>query len=155
MSIFCGRKWRRGDPRPRCRPTIRRAWLHFFFFTCSELRDWSTSEHQWVSYPCKVVPLSDEVGLWDRVKKVKTNKFSLNNGEKFMEFKTGLQSSTDRSWAVLVRRSFRTRHLSGAVVYFATQYNVHYNNRQTGHLLSALRLERCTDAIIFPHNKMA
>ena len=33
--------------------------------------------------------------------------------------------------------------------------NVHYDNRQAGHLLSALRLERCTDAIIFPHNKMA
>ena len=37
-------------------------------------------------------------------------------------------------------RSFST----GAFVYFATQYmyNVHYDNRQAGHLLSALRLER-------------
>ena len=111
------------------------------------------------------------------VKKVKTNKFSLNNGEKFMESKTGLQRSTDdddddiylkdsptetkpwsrgsRSCAVLVRRSFKTRDLSGAVVYFTTQYNVHNDNRQTGHLLSALRLERCTVRHYFSHNKMA
>ena len=46
MSIFCGRKWRRGDLRPRHRPTSRRPWQHFFFFTCSQLRDRSTSEHQ-------------------------------------------------------------------------------------------------------------
>ena len=43
-------------------------------------------------------------------------KVALNNGEKFMESKTGLHSSTDRSWAVLVRRSFKTRDFSGAVV---------------------------------------
>ena len=40
-------------------------------------------------------------------------------------------------------------------VYFTTQYNVHYDNRLAGHLLSVLRLERCTAAIILPHNKMA
>ena len=66
------------------------------------------------------------------------------------------QSSTDRSWVVLVRRSFKTREaFRCSCVYFATQYNVHYDNRQAGHLLSVLRLERCTAAIIFPHNKMA
>ena len=54
---------------------ILRTWPLFFFFTCSELRDRSMSEHQWASYPCKVIPLSDEIRLWDMVKKVKTNKF--------------------------------------------------------------------------------
>ena len=64
-------------------------------------------------------------------------------------------AATDRSSAVLVRRSFKTRDLSGAFVYSATQYNVHYDYRQARHLLSALRLEGCTAAIIFPHNTMA
>ena len=27
-----------------------------------------------VSYPCKVIPLSDEDGLWDKIKKVKTER---------------------------------------------------------------------------------
>ena len=66
-----------------------------------------------------------------------------------------LQLHESISSAVLVRRSFKTRDLSGAFVYSATQYNVHYDNWQAGYLLSALRLERCTAAIIFPHNKMA
>ena len=80
----------------------------------------------------------------------------MKNGGKFMEIKTGLRSSTDRSWVVLVRRSFKTREaFRCSCVYFATQCNVHYDNRQAGHLLSALRLERCTAAIIFPHNKTA
>ena len=70
------------------------------------------------------------------------------------QWEAGLCSSTDQSSAVLVRRSFKTRDLSGAFVYSATQYNVHYDNRQAGPLLSTLRLERCTAAIIFSHNKM-
>ena len=46
------------------------------------------------------------------------------------------QSSTDRSWVVLVRRSCKTREaFRCSCVYFATQYNVHYDNRQAGHLL--------------------
>ena len=57
-----------------------------------------------------------------------------------------LSCSEDRS---------RLARLSGAVVYFATQYNVLCDNRQAGRLLSKLSLERCTAAIIFPHNKMA
>ena len=99
-----------------------------------------------VSFPCKVIPLSDEDGLWDKIKKVKTKRqvcpWNLKWGE-FMETKTGLRSSTDRSWVVLVRRWFKTREaFRCSCVYFATQYNVHYDNRQAGHLLSALRLER-------------
>ena len=57
--------------------------------------------------------------------------------------------SGDRS-RIAIFRAFRC-----SCVYFATQYNVHNDNRQAGHLLRALRLDRCTSAIIFPHNKMA
>ena len=84
------------------------------------------------------------------------DKFAHKKWGKFMETKTGLRSSTDRSWVVFVRRSFKTREaFRCSFVYFATQSNVHYDNRQPGHLLSALCLERCTAAIIFPYNKMA
>ena len=113
------------------------------------------------NYPCKVIPLLDEDGLWDKIKKVKTKRQDCPwKWGKFMETKTGLRSSTDRSWVVLVRRLFKTREAfrCSCVLYFATQYNVpdvHYDNRQARHLLSALRLERCTAAIISPHNKMA
>ena len=108
-----------------------------------------------ISYPCKVIPLSDEDGLWDKIKKVKTKRQVCPwKWGKFVETETGLRSSTDRSWAVLVRRSFKPREaFRCSCVYFATQYNVHYDNRQAEHLLSALRLERCTAAIIFPHNE--
>ena len=43
---FCGRKWRRGDSRPRRRPTRSRPLPHFFSFTSFELRDQSTSGYQ-------------------------------------------------------------------------------------------------------------
>ena len=84
------------------------------------------------------------------------DKFAHEKWGKFMETKTGLRSSTDRSWVVLAQDRCKTREVFRcSCVYFATQYNVHYDNRQAGHLLSALRLERCTAAIIFPHNKMS
>ena len=38
---------------------------------------------------------------------------------------------------------------------FRVQYNVHYDNRQTAHLLSALRLERRTAAILSPQKNGA
>ena len=54
----------------------------------------------------------------------------------------------------LLRRSFQvSRSFRCSCVDFATIYNVHYDNRQAGHLLGALHLERCTAAIIFPTTK--
>ena len=108
-----------------------------------------------VSYPCKVIPLSDEHGLWDKIKKVKTKKKTLpmNKGENSWKPKQTCGApriDLELSWS-----KDRSRLARCSCVYFATQYNVHYDNRQAGHLLSALRLERCTAAIIFPHNKMA
>ena len=81
--------------------------------------------------PCKVTPLSDVDGLWDKIKKVKTkDKFAHEKWGKFMETKAGLRSSTDRAWVVLVRRSFKTcEAFRCSCVYFPTQYNVHYDNR--------------------------
>ena len=66
MSIFYGQKWRQGDSWPRLRPTRSRPLPYFFFlrihlFRASRSIDVGLS----VSYPCKVIPLSDEVGLWD------------------------------------------------------------------------------------------
>ena len=58
-------------------------------------------------------------------------------------------------WAFLLRLSFNPDDLSGPVVHFATQCNVHYDKRHAGHLLPTLRLGNCTATIIFPHNKMA
>ena len=57
--FFCGRKWRRGDLRPRRRPTSRRAlaaiFFHLFYmFEDLRLIDVVVS----VSCPCKVTPLS-------------------------------------------------------------------------------------------------
>ena len=155
VDFFFCRKWWRGDSRPRRRPMRSRPLPHFFFFACSKLCDQSTSEYQAVTL-AKSFLSRTKLGFEIRSRKWKQKgKFAVNNGENFMESKTGLQSSTDRSWAVLVRQSFKTCHLSGAFVYFATQYNVHYDNRLAGHLLSALRLKRFTAAIIFPHNKVA
>ena len=71
--IFCGRKWWRGDSRLQRRPTRSRPLPHSFFlhqFRASQSIDVGVS----VSYPCKVIPLSDEVGLWDMIKKVKTKR---------------------------------------------------------------------------------
>ena len=71
--------------------------------------------------------------IWSR-KWIQKDKFSLNNGENFMESKTGLQSFTDQSWAVLVRRSFKTHNLSGAVAYISlpsTMYTTIIDRRDT------------------------
>ena len=72
MSIFCGRKWRWGDSRLRRLTTRSRPLSHFFLhqFRASRSIDVAVS----VSYPCKVIPLLDEDGLWDKIKKVKTKR---------------------------------------------------------------------------------
>ena len=63
--------------------------------------------------------LSDKVGfeIWSRKWK---DKFAHQQWWKFHAIQKRLavlQSSTDRSWGVLFRRSFKTRDLSGVVVY--------------------------------------
>ena len=71
--FFCGRKWRRGDSRPRRRPTRSRPLPHFF----SSVSSFAINRRRGMSqlyYPCKVIPLSDENGLFDKIKKVKTKR---------------------------------------------------------------------------------
>ena len=48
--------------------------LFLHLFRASRSIDVGISVAGWVSYPCKVIPLSDEVGLWDLIKKVKTKR---------------------------------------------------------------------------------
>ena len=150
-SKMAARRLEAAAPPTRSRPLQR-----FLFFTSFELRDQLTSGYQSVTL-AKSFLSRTKMGFEIRSRKWKQrDKFAHEKWGKFMETKIGLRSSTDRSWVVLVRRSFKTREaFRCSCVYFATQYNVHYDNRQAGHLLSALRLERCTAAIIFPHNKMA
>ena len=158
--FFCDQKWQQGDSRPRRRPTRSRRLPHFFF-TCSELHDQSTSAYQ--SVPRAKSFLSRmKLGfeIWSRKWKQK-EMFALNNGEKFMESKKkkrlaelhgSILSCLHGLGPTIVQAlwSFRC-----SCVYFATQNNIHYDNWQAGHLLSTLRLERRTAAIIFLHNKMA
>ena len=136
------------------------AFAALFFLHSSQLRDRSTSGYQSVTLAKSFLSGWSWTLRYDQESENK-DKVAHKKWGQFMETKTGLRSSTDRSWVVLVRlfkrfnNNSKTRYLSGAVAYFTTQYNVHNDNRQAGHLLSALRLERCTAAINFPHNKMA
>ena len=110
-----------------------------------------------VSCPCKVIRLSDEVGLWDYDQESENKKTSLPwtmvknswNSKQVAELHGSILSCVG---LMIVQGP---QYFRCSCVYFATQYNVHYDNRQAGYLLSALRLERYTAAIIFPHNKMA
>ena len=162
MSIFCGRKWRQEDSRPRRWPTSCRPGALFSFL----LQQWSsklcnrlTSESQSVAH-VKWFFYRTKVRLWELIKNVRTKRrgclvmAGINNCEKCLESETGLHSSTGQSWAVLVRRS-SLMIFQVQLCDFATQYNVHCGKRQAGHSLRALRLEKCTGAIIFPHNTMA
>ena len=113
--FFCSQKWRRGSSRPRHRPTSCRHWLawpHFFLLFKSDASQ-SIDAGVPVACPCKVGLLLHEVGLWELIKKLRTKRrgcpamADVNNGKICLESKTGLHSSTDRSWAVLVRQSFK------------------------------------------------
>ena len=156
MSVYCGLKWRRGDSRPRRRPTRSRPLLHFFFFDLFRTSR-SIDVRLSVSYPWKIFQLLGKVGLWDMIKNVTTKRSSL---PWTIEWKFhGIQNRLAELHGSILNclgpaivhdsRSFRC-----SCVYFAAQYNVHHDDQQAGHLLSALRVERYTDAIIFPHNKM-
>ena len=75
---------------------------HFFFFVCSKLRDRSTSEYQAVTL-AKSFLSRTKLGfeIWSRKWKQK-GKFAMNNGENFMESKTGLQApriDLELSWS--------------------------------------------------------
>ena len=105
VNFFCGRKWQRGDSRPRRRPMSCRPRPQFFF-TCSELRDWLTSKYQSVVLAKSFLSLGRSWTLRYDQESERTS-LPINNGEKFMESKTDLLSSTDGFWVVLVRRSFK------------------------------------------------
>ena len=126
----------------------KQAFAPLFFFTSFELRDQSTLGYLSVTL-AKSFLSRTKMGFEIRSRKWKQkDKFAHKKWGKCMEPKAGLLSSTDRSWVVLVRRSFKTHEaFRCSCVYFATQYNVHYDNRQAGHLLNALSGERCTAAI--------
>ena len=68
----------------------------FHLFGASQLMDVGVS----VSCPCKVIPLSRTKLGYDQESEKTSLSLSINNGEKFMGSKTGLQSSTDRSLVV-------------------------------------------------------
>ena len=130
----------------------------FFFFTGLELRDRLTSEHQSVgNLPLKSYSSLGRSWVWDQESKNKMTSLPMNR--QWWKIR-GIQNRSAELHGSILRClgptivqdswSFRC-----SCVYFTTQYNVHCDNRQAGHLLGALRLERCTAAIIFPHNKMA
>ena len=110
--FFCGRKWRPGDSRRRRRPTRSSFFLHQCW--ASQSIDVGVS----VSYPCKVIPLSDEDGLWDKIKKVKTKRQVCpwkmgkihGNQNRAPQIDLELSWSEDRS---------RLARLSGAVAYIS------------------------------------
>ena len=106
-----------------------------FFFTCSELHDRSTSAYQSVTL-AKSCLSRRKLGFEIIIKKVKAKrKVCPEQWWKIHGIQNGLQSSTDRSWAVLVRRSFKTRDLSGAVVYISlhsTMYTTTIDRRMLG-----------------------
>ena len=154
MSIFCGRKWRRGDSRPRRQPTRSRPLPHFFLhFTSFELRDQSTSGYQSVTL-AKSFHSRTNMGFEIRSRKrKKKDKLAMKNGENSWKPKQACGApriDLELSWSE--DRSRLSEAFRCSCVYFATQYNVHYDNRQAGHLLSALRLEKWPP-LFFPTKK--
>ena len=130
-------------------------WGTLFCSSSWELRYQSTSEYQ---SPAKVIPLSHkvDVGLGELIKKGRTKRRACpmadtNNGK--MHGNQSRASELHQSIFSDDRSKPPTSRCS--CVDFATKYNVHCGKPPAGHLLGALRLERCTAAIIFPHNKMA
>ena len=125
-----------------------------FFFTCSRasrLIDVGVL----VSCPCKVIPLS--LGRsWALRYDQESEKTSLpiNNGEKFHGIQNRLAELHGSiltclgSTIIQDSRSFRC-----SCVYFATQYNKHYGNRQARRSLSALRWKDTQPPLFFPTTK--
>ena len=99
----------------------------------SELCNRLTSESQSVAH-VKWFFYRTKVRLWELIKNVRTKRrgclvmAGINNCVKCLESETGLHSSTDQSWAVLVRRS-SLMIFQVQLCDFATQYNVHCGKR--------------------------
>ena len=156
MLIFCGRKWRRGDSRLQRRPTRNRPLLHFFLSSPApsfaidrrrSISQWPLQSHSFFGRSWAL-----RYGQESENKKASLPWTMLKfhgNQNRLAELHGSILSCLDPT-IVQDPRSFRC-----SCAYFATQYNVHNENRQAGHLLSALRLESCMAAIIFPHSKMA
>ena len=101
------------------------------FITCSELRDWLTSECQSVAL-AKSILSRTKLGfeIWSRKWK---EKFAHQQWWKIHGIQKRL-AELHRSWAVLFRRSFKTRDLSGAVVYISlhsTMYTTPIDRQNT------------------------
>ena len=94
MSIFCGRKWRRGDSRPWRPRTIPSLWPFFFhLFGASRLIDVGQ-----VALTKSFLSLKRSWALrLDHESGNKMTSLPENNVEKFMESKTGFRRSKDRS----------------------------------------------------------
>ena len=120
------------------RPTSGRPWSHFFFFT---LQSHSSLGGGWI---------------WDIIKKVKTKRqvfpwTKVKNSWNSKQVRRAPRIDLEVSWS---DAQFKTRDLSDAVVYISlhsTMYTTTIDRQDT--LLSALRLERCTAAIIFPRTR--
>ena len=132
MSIFCGRKWRRGDSRPRRRPTRSRPLPHFF---SSPVSRFAINRCRGISQ----LPLQSHSSLrrrlalrLDQESENKKTSLPMKTGENSWKSKQACGAPRiDLVVHVLVRRSFKTREaFRCSCVYFATQYNVHYDNRQ-------------------------
>ena len=155
--FFCGWKWRRGDVRPWRRPTRSRPLPHFF---SSPVPNFVIERRRSISQ----LPLQNLSSLgrsWAlRYDQESENKktslpWTMVLVKKSWNPKQACRSRAPRIDLELSRSDdhSETRDFSGVVVYFTTQYTVHYDNQQAGHLLSALRLETRTAAIIFPTTK--
>ena len=99
----------------------KQAFAALFFFTSFELCDQSTSGYLSVSYPCKVIPLSDEEGLEIRSRKwkQKRTRLPMKNGENLWKPKQACGApriDLELSW--FEDRS-RLARLSGAVAYIS------------------------------------
>ena len=152
VDFVSDRKWRRGDSRPQRRPTSCTEILAFLqLFGAS----WSVEVGVSVSCPCKVIPLSDEVGLWDKIKEVRRKR----HGCPWTVVKDAKQACRapriDLGLHVLVRQSFKPRNLSGAVVCISqhsTIYTAISDKQDTCCTRSVLKMN---NHHYFPHTKMA
>ena len=119
MSIFCGRKWRRGDSRPRRRPTRSRPLQHFFSYPVSSS---AINRRRGISQ----LPLQSHSSLGRRMgfeirsrKWKQKDKFAHENGENSWNPKQACGApriELELSWS---EDRSRLARLSGAVAYIS------------------------------------
>ena len=119
MSIFCGRKWRRGDSRPRRRPTRSRPLPHFF---SSPVSSFAINRRRGISQ----LPLQSHFSLgrrWalrqDQESENKRTSLPMKNGENSWKPKQACgapRSDLELSWS---EDRSRLSRLSGAVAYIS------------------------------------